>query len=104
MSEQQTQNKEEQKINLNIPAETAKGNYANLVIANYSKEEFILDCALVHPHTATATVQTRSILSPRNAKKLSLLLAQQVQSYEKKHGPITEENGTTSGPISFSFN
>ena len=104
MSDQQTQNKDEHKINLNIPVEAAKGNYANLVITNYSKEEFVLDFALVHPHTATATVQTRSILSPRNAKKLSLLLAQQVQSYEEKHGAITEENTNSGGPISFSFN
>ena len=92
----------EEQLNLNIPADVAKGNYANLVITNYSKEEFIADFALVHPHTNTATVQTRAILSPRNTKKLMLLLQQQVSSYEKNHGVIDEENA--GGPITFSYN
>ena len=100
--EQQETTENQQQLNLNIPADVAKGNYANLVITNFSKEEFICDYALVHPHTTTASVQTRAILSPRNTKKLMLLLQQQIEAYEEKHGVISEENN--GGPITFSYN
>ena len=39
--EKQETTENQQQLNLNIPADVAKGNYANLVITNFSKEEFI---------------------------------------------------------------
>ncbi len=100
--DQQKRAENEQQLSLNIPADIAKGSYANLVITNFSKEEFICDYALVHPHTTTASVQTRAILSPRNTKKLMLLLQEQIKAYEEKHGVISEESN--GGPITFSYN
>ena len=94
--------KDNNKINVTIPADVLNGQYANLMINNFSKEEFILDFALVQPHAAAATVNSRVILSPRNAKKLVELLSKHVAEYEKQCGPITDDPG--SGPVSFSFN
>ncbi len=90
------------KINVTIPADILNGRYANLMINNFSKEEFILDFALVQPHASAATVNSRVILSPRNAKKLVGLLSKHVAEYEKQCGPITDD--PSSGPVSFSFN
>ena len=96
------QSQEKNKINVTIPADILNGRYANLMINNFSKEEFILDFALVQPHAAAATVNSRVILSPRNAKKLVELLSKHVAEYEKQCGPITDDS--SSGPVSFSFN
>ncbi|MAQ64325.1 hypothetical protein CL647_03930 [bacterium] len=107
MSEDQNQqdakpSNDKNKINVTIPADVLNGRYANLMINNFSKEEFILDFALVQPHAAAATVNSRVILSPRNAKKLVELLSKHVAEYEKQCGPITDDS--SSGPVSFSFN
>ncbi|MBE33086.1 hypothetical protein CL647_03070 [bacterium] len=101
-NEKQNDGKDKTKINVSIPAHVINGQYANLMINNFSKEEFILDFALVQPHTSSATVNSRVILSPRNAKKLMSLLSNHVSEYEKQCGPITDD--PSSGPVSFSFN
>jgi hypothetical protein len=103
MSDSSSQDSEKnKKINVSIPPDIVSGNYSNLMINNFSKEEFILDFALVQPQTSTAIVNSRVILSPRNAKKLVSLLSTHIQEYEKQCGVISDDSGT--GPISFSFN
>ena len=93
--------KNEQQLKITVPQEVAKGQYSNLMINNFSQEEFILDFALVQPHVASASVNSRIILTPRNAKKLMVMLSQHIKEYESKLGPITEENNTPSIGLSF---
>ena len=101
-SKEPKKSSDDKQININVPSAVASGQYANVMINNFSKEEFVLDFALIQPHTSTAVVNSRVILSPRNTKKLIQLLSAQVKEYESKCGPISDEN--PSGPVSFSFN
>ena len=90
-------------IKLSIPPAVAEGKYANLLINNYSKDEFMLDFGLITAQIKQAIVHSRVILTPRNAKKLLTILTDQVAAYEKKHGVI-EDDQKPSGPVKFSFN
>ena len=90
------------KINLSISKEVAVGTYSNLIISNFSKEEFMLDFALLQPHIKKADITSRVILSPRNAKKLASILAKNIEEYEKNIGPITD--GPPSPGVNISFN
>ena len=102
-SNSDNQPKKSKQIKLTMTPEVAKGSYSNLLISNFSKEEFILDFGLIHPQGLNAAISSRIILSPTNAKKIAGILAQQVKDYEQKHGSISDDQ-SASGPIKFSFN
>ena len=102
MTEQVNKDKEKKNIQLSIDPQSAKGVYSNLVINNFSTEEFILDFALMQPTLSQATINSRVILSPRNAKKLMILLQENIKKYEETQGEIKDDN--TPGSVSISFN
>ena len=93
--------KEKKNIQLSIDPQVSKGTYSNLMITNFSSEEFIIDFALLQPTLTAATVNSRIIISPKNAKKLMLLLQENIKKYESKIGPINEDNSPGSIPMSF---
>ena len=97
-----TNEKKEQSINLHVPESIANGDYANIVLCNYSKEEFVFDYAFLQPHVNKTTVTNRIVMSPGNAKKLAAILAKNIQEYEKKAGPIN--NDPPQNGIKFSIN
>ena len=101
--EKKSQNNKERKIELTIQKEISKGQYSNLALSNFSKDEFILDFALIQPHNNKADINSRVILSPRNAKNLLTVLQKNIEDYEKKWGPISDTPPKTGG-ISMSFN
>ena len=102
MTEQVNKDKEKKNIQLSIDPQSAKGVYSNLVINNFSTEEFILDFALMQPALSQASINSRVILSPRNAKKLMILLQENIKKYEESQGEIKDDN--TPGSVSMSFN
>ncbi len=77
------------KLDLNIDRETALGRYTNLALIAHTKNEFILDFALLQPHGG-ALVVSRVITSPQHAKALLRSLAENVARYEETFGPIPE--------------
>ena len=93
--------KKKKNIQVSIEPQVAKGTYSNLIINNFSSEEFILDFALLQPSLTAATVNSRIILTPKNAKKLVGLLQENIKKYETSLGPIKEDNGPGSIPMSF---
>ena len=97
-----SENEKQSNIKINISDEVAKGHYSNMVINKFSQEEFILDFAMLQPHTDIATIQSRQILTPRNAKKLLHMLEEQIQQFEKTYGEITESSITP--PVNLSMN
>ncbi len=88
---------EDNKLNLELNAETAKGSYSNLAIVSHSSSEFVVDFAKVLPAMAKALVSERIIMTPENAKRLLLALNDNIQKYESEFGPIvfhgTKDNG-----------
>lgn len=76
------------KMEIELPAEVAGGQYANLAIITHSRSEFIVDFAAVLPGLPKAKVKNRIILTPESAKRLLLSLQENVARYEKSVGPI----------------
>jgi hypothetical protein len=76
------------KMEIKLDEAVAGGNYANLCIVNHSDSEFVMDFVFVQPGRPKARVSNRVILSPKNAKRLLMLLEQQVRLWEKRFGKL----------------
>jgi len=85
-------------INIELKEDVAQGTYSNLVIITHSSSEFVLDFVRVMPGIPKAEVKSRVILTPEHAKRLMLALTDNVEKYEKAHGPIKNIEPTT-GPM-----
>ncbi|TBH17473.1 DUF3467 domain-containing protein [Thermus thermamylovorans] len=79
----------EMKLDIQIDKDTAFGRYTNLALIAHTKNEFILDFALLQPQGG-AMVVSRVITSPQHAKALLRSLAENVARYEEAFGPIPE--------------
>lgn len=81
----------ELKLDIQIDKDVALGRYTNLALIAHTKNEFILDFALLQPQGG-ALVVSRVITSPQHAKALLRSLAEKknVARYEETFGPIPE--------------
>ena len=86
----------EDSFQIELSREAEQGCYSNLVISNFSQEEFFLDFAFIQPQIKKGKVLSRVILTPRNIKLLLQLLQAQIGEYESKYGVMTDA-GTTPG-------
>lgn len=75
-------------IDIDLDAEVAKGQYANLAIISHSPNEFIVDFAAVLPGLRKPTVCSRIILTPEHAKRVMLSLQENIARYEQNIGKI----------------
>ena len=75
-------------VDLELDETVAQGNYSNLVIIAHSSSEFIIDFAAVMPAVPKAKVKSRIILTPEHAKRLLILLQENIVRYESVHGQI----------------
>lgn len=69
--------------------ETAQGVYANLAVVNHTDSEFTIDFIFVQPQVPKAKVRSRVITSPRHLKRLIAALQENLQHYERAHGPVS---------------
>ena len=90
-------------INIELKEEVAQGTYSNLAIITHSSSEFVLDFVRVMPGIPKAEVKSRVILTPEHAKRLLQALNDNIEKYEKLHGPIKQIEGpagsTGGGPV-----
>jgi hypothetical protein len=84
------QEKQEHKINIEVDAEVAEGQYSNLAIINHSVSEFVVDFVNIMPGNPKSKVKSRIILTPQHAKRLAQALADNVRKFEKMHGEIKD--------------
>ncbi len=100
MAEPKKQNKQ---LSIELPEEVAEGTYSNLAVIAHSNSEFIVDFLRLVPNVPKAKVKSRIILTPQHAKRLMRALVDNVQKFEKQHGPIKESEPNTGGipPIGF---
>lgn len=78
-------------IQVDMDESIAQGVYSNLVISNFSQEEFCIDFVFLQPQMPKGKTRSRVIITPKNAKRLANLLKKNVMDYEKKFGPITDD-------------
>jgi hypothetical protein len=84
MADQNDQNK----LEINVPAEQMEGVYSNLAVITHSSAEFIFDFIRVMPGTTKAPVKSRVVMAPEHAKRLMFALQSNVQKYEQAFGEI----------------
>lgn len=98
---QQPQNKQE--IKIEIAPEIASGKYTNLAVIAHGANEFFLDFISVTPNSKTASVQSRVIMSPENAKNLLFALRDNLAKYEQTFGEISRKTpiNNTENPNGF---
>lgn len=95
--------KDQKKLNIELPEDIAQGTYSNLAIITHSSSEFVLDFVRMMPGMPKANVKSRVILNPEHAKRLFLALKDNLQKFEATHGPIKniDDNGSGSVPLNF---
>jgi hypothetical protein len=62
--------------------------YTNFALITNSPSEIVIDLAQIVPRTPQATVKARVIMTPTNAKALSLALEGHLKKFEEKYGEI----------------
>ncbi|MDP5169376.1 MAG: DUF3467 domain-containing protein [Bacteroidia bacterium] len=77
-----------QQINIELPAETARGVYSNLAVISHSDSEVVLDFIQIFSGTPKAEVRSRVIMTPQNAKRVLFALKDNLEKYEMNHGEI----------------
>jgi hypothetical protein len=80
-----------QGLQLELPQETAQGEYANFAIITHSSSDFVVDFARVLPGVPKAQVKSRVILAPEHAKRLLNALQDNIIKYENQFGFIDLE-------------
>ena len=80
-------------VNIKIDEDKAAGEYANVFLCNFTPTEFVLDAVVLMPGLPNGKLLHRTILSPANAKRLAMMLTEQVKQYEKNLGPLTAPAG-----------
>ena len=81
--ENNVQNPAQNQIQVELSEEIAQGTYANLAVIAHSSSEFILDFIRIVPGTPKAKVQSRIILTPDNAKRLSFALQDNIRKFDE---------------------
>ena len=84
----------EQKLDINLPEDIAKGTYSNLAIISHSNTEFIIDFASIMPGLPKSNVCSRIIMTPQNAKRLLRALADNISKFEEQNGVIVDQQET----------
>tara|TARA_B100001540_G_scaffold316074_1_gene344964 strand:- start:228 stop:545 length:318 start_codon:yes stop_codon:yes gene_type:complete len=93
------ENKNKNKLNIELSDEVAAGIYSNLAVINHSVSEFFIDFIQLMPNVPKAKVRSRIILSPEHSKRLLLALKNNIETYEKNYGKIKDINSSNNFPM-----
>jgi hypothetical protein len=69
-------------LQIELTDDIAQGVYSNLVVITHSSSEFVVDFVQSMPGVPKAKVQSRIILTPEHAKRLMLVLMDNIKKYE----------------------
>ena len=75
-------------INIKAQDEVLRGQYANMMQATYTREEFVLDFMLTLP--PQGELISRIIVSPAHMKRIVQALADNLTKYEQSFGVLEE--------------
>ena len=88
-----------QNINIKITDDKLAGAYANMMMAQHTREEFILDFMNIIPPNGIVTA--RVVTSPGHIKRIVAALTENLKKYESQFGTIQEATAPTSQEIGF---
>lgn len=94
----------ENKFQMEISPEVAKGTYANFVMIAHSPSEMVLDFAGLLPGMPKATVNSRIVMAPEHAKRLLFALQDNIAKYERTFGEINMHTGEARTVAPFKIN
>lgn len=97
----ETNKKNPNQLNIELPEEVAEGVYSNLAIISHSHTEFVVDFIRMVPNVPKAKVKSRIILTPTHAKRLLKALADNVNKFEAQFGKIAEQDQPQFPPMNF---
>ena len=75
-----------QRPQVRVPDHLAQGVYATAMIIPHAREEFVLD--FLASHAQPPRMIARVVLTPTHTKRLAAALRENINLYEKNHGPI----------------
>ena len=94
-------NKQENKLNIELPEEVSEGIYSNLAVIAHSNTEFVIDFLRLMPNVPKAKVKARIVITPQHAKRLLSALAENIQRFEAQHGKIKDGGSAGMPPMNF---
>ena len=77
-------------LKIEMAPEKATGQYANLAVITHGPNDFFLDMICVCPGAGQSkgVVQSRTVMTPENAKQLLVALEDNIRKYEEVYGRI----------------
>ena len=79
---------QQKELKVELTPEVAPGKYCNLAVISHSPQEIFLDFVTIAPNMPQASVQSRIIITPENAKNLLYALRDNIAKYEQTFGEI----------------
>lgn len=80
----------ENKLEVSLPENISMGVYSNATGINNSPTEFVLDFMNIMPGVPKAVVVSRVVMTPSSAKRLLMVMAENIQNYERMYGTIQD--------------
>ena len=81
-------NKDKNRLNIELTQDVAQGTYSNLAVISHSTSEFIIDFVRVMPGVPKASVKSRILMTPDNAKRLLKALNDNIRKFESNFGEV----------------
>ena len=75
-------------LSVKMPESVLPGVYANQMVVQHTREEFVLDFVNLFP--PGGVVNARVIVSPGHLKRMIGALSENLRKYEDRHGPVDE--------------
>ncbi len=100
MNDEKKGNDREIQVNIKVEDEVAQGIYSNLAKISHSSDEFTVDFIYINIDPPFGKLQSRVILTPQHAKRLSIALSQHIEKYEMNFGEIKISQN---GPDGFNY-
>jgi hypothetical protein len=83
-------------LKIRLKEEMAGGVYANSMMVQHTREEFVMDFAMVVQ--GSGSIVARVVTSPSHLKRVVAALQDNLTRYEKIFGPIGHAGDAESGP------
>ena len=99
-------NQKDNRIPIQCPADLVNGVYANLGVANFNHEEFVLDFIFLQPQSKSGEVRSRVVLHPDHVRRLVKMLQTNLDEYDEEFKNQSQDDDSDQGfpPIRLNFN
>jgi hypothetical protein len=92
-------NKKAPSMEIELKENVAEGIYSNMSLVAHSSSEFVLDFISLLPGVGKAQVRSRVIMAPEHAKRLMLILHDNINRYESNFGEIEIKRNEPFPPV-----